>query len=134
MVMKVTGPTAFLGAVSGFFCVGLGAFGAHMLSDPQARDWVDTAVQYQILHTMAAFASLSFRNWGARRARFAPVFFFFGILVFCGSLYAMALGAPRWLGMITPIGGVSFLIGWAVMAWAGWPIFLAARRHEEPKG
>ena len=56
---------------------------------------------------------------GAIRARFAPGFFLAGIVVFSGSLYAMAAGGPSILGAITPIGGVLFLIGWAMLAWAG---------------
>jgi uncharacterized membrane protein YgdD (TMEM256/DUF423 family) len=55
---------------------------------------------------------------GARRARFAPAFFLAGVVLFSGSLYAMALGAPRGLGAVTPIGGLCFLAGWAVLAWA----------------
>ncbi|HEY0435744.1 MAG TPA: DUF423 domain-containing protein, partial [Phenylobacterium sp.] len=55
---------------------------------------------------------------GAPRARFAPAFFLAGVLLFSGSLYAMALGAPRWLGAVTPVGGLGFLAGWAVLAWA----------------
>jgi len=53
-----------------------------------------------------------------KRARLAPAFFLSGVVFFSGSLYAMAFGAPRWLGAITPIGGVLFLIGWAILAWA----------------
>jgi uncharacterized membrane protein YgdD (TMEM256/DUF423 family) len=55
---------------------------------------------------------------GARRGRFAPAFFLAGIVLFSGSLYAMALGAPRWLGAVTPIGGLCFLAGWAALGWA----------------
>jgi uncharacterized membrane protein YgdD (TMEM256/DUF423 family) len=128
--MKITGPTAFLGAVSGFSCVAIGAFGAHMIKDPGARVLIQTGEQWQIMHTMASFAALSFRNWGARAARFAPFFFLVGIVFFSGSLYAMALGAPRALGMVTPVGGVFFLIGWAIMAWAGWPMLAAARNAD----
>ena len=50
---------------------------------------------------------------------FAGVAFTFGTLLFSGSLYAMALGAPRWLGAVTPFGGLGFLAGWAVVAWCG---------------
>ncbi|MBI1250449.1 MAG: DUF423 domain-containing protein [Alphaproteobacteria bacterium] len=125
--MRVTGPVAFLGALSGFACVAIGAFGEHALSDPHAKDLVETGVRYHILHTMAAFASLSFRNWGAPLARHAPPYFFAGIILFSGSLYAMAVGAPRWFGMITPLGGVSLLLGWAIMARAGYQLFQQSR-------
>lgn len=129
--MQVTGPTAFFGALSGFAAVAIGAFASHALQDPQAKAWAATGFHYHIMHTMAAFASLSFRNWGASRARFAPPFFFAGIFLFSGSLYAMALGAPRSLGIIVPFGGVSFLTGWAILAWSGWQLFQAARRESK---
>ena len=80
--------------------------------DPQ------TGAQYGFMHTMATFACATFMNIGARRARFAPRFFLPGVVLFSGSLYAMALGAPRWLGAVTPIGGLLFLLGWATLAWA----------------
>ena len=65
---------------------------------------------------MATFACATFMQVGARRARFAPAFFLSGVALFSGSLYALALGADRWVGLITPFGGVLFLIGWGVLA------------------
>lgn len=110
---------ALIAALSGFTFVAIGAFGAHALSDPRAKGLIETATHYQFMHTMAALAALTFwRCWGAARARFAPGLFFAGIVAFCGSLYALALGAPSWLGFVTPIGGVLFLAGWLVLAWA----------------
>jgi uncharacterized membrane protein YgdD (TMEM256/DUF423 family) len=106
------------GAILGFLSVAAGAFAVHGITDPRAAELTRTAATYQFMHVMASFACATFMNIGARRARFAPAFFQAGILIFCGSLYAMAAGAPSWLGAITPIGGVSFLIGWAVLAWA----------------
>ena len=102
-----------LAALGGFIAVAVGAFAAHGVSDPQAKEWLKTGAQYGFMHTMATFACATFMNIGARRARFAPAFFLSGVVFFSGSLYAMALGAPRWLGAITPIGGVLFLIGWS---------------------
>lgn len=128
--MKFRGIWAVIGAGSGFAAVCAGAFGAHAISDPVARDWIDTGAKYHLAHTMTIFVSLSFRNWGADVARHAPRFFLAGIVLFAGSLYAMALGAPRWFGAITPLGGVSFLIGWAVLARAG----LALMRQEQDVG
>lgn len=107
-----------LGAVGGFVAIGMGAFAAHMLADAQAREWMRTGAQYGFMHTMASFASATFMQVGARRARFAPAFFLSGVVLFTGSLYALALGAPRWVGAATPAGGVLFLAGWAVLAWA----------------
>ena len=106
-----------LGAMSGFVAVAVGAFAAHG-ADPQAAELLRTGSAYGFMHTMATFASATFMQVGARRARFAPAFFLSGVLLFSGSLYALAAGAPRWIGMITPIGGLSFLTGWAVLAWA----------------
>lgn len=107
-----------LAAVSGFLAVAIGAFAAHGVSDPVAKDWLKTGASYQFMHTMATFACATFMNIGGRRARFAPAFFLGGTVLFSGSLYAMALGAPRWLGAVTPLGGACFLIGWAILAWA----------------
>ncbi len=107
-----------LAAIGGFIAVAVGAFAAHGIADPQAKEWLKTGAQYGFMHTMATFACATLMNIGARRARFAPAFFLSGVVFFSGSLYAMAFGGPRWLGAITPIGGVLFLIGWATLAWA----------------
>jgi len=107
-----------LGAISGFLAVAIGAFAAHGIADPQAKDWLKTGASYQFMHTMATLACATFMNVGARGARHAPAFFLAGIVLFSGSLYAMALGAPRWLGAVTPLGGLLFLTGWAVMVWS----------------
>lgn len=107
-----------LGAISGFLAVAIGAFAAHGIADPQAKDWLKTGASYQFMHTMATLACATFMNVGARGARHAPAFFLAGIVLFSGSLYAMALGAPCWLGAVTPLGGLLFLAGWAVMAWS----------------
>lgn len=107
-----------LAAIGGFVAIAVGAFAAHGIADPQAKDWLKTGAQYGFMHTMATFACATFMNIGARQARFAPAFFLSGVVFFSGSLYAMALGAPRWLGAVTPVGGVLFLIGWAILAWS----------------
>lgn len=110
---------ALAAALSGFFAVAIGAFGAHGLTDLRAKELVQTASHYQFVHTLAVLAALTFwRSWDSPRARFAPGLFFAGIALFCGSLYALVLGAPSWLGMVTPLGGLSFLAGWLVLAWA----------------
>ncbi len=107
-----------LAAIGGFIAVAVGAFAAHGVADPQAKEWLKTGAQYGFMHTMATFACATFMNIGGRRARLAPAFFLSGVVIFSGSLYAMAFGAPRWLGAVTPIGGILFLIGWATLAWA----------------
>nr|WP_304178659.1 DUF423 domain-containing protein [Phenylobacterium aquaticum] len=107
-----------LAAAGGFIAVAVGAFAAHGVTDPQAKEWLKTGAQYGFMHTMATFACATFMQIGAKRARFAPKFFLSGVVIFSGSLYAMAFGAPRWFGAITPIGGLLFLAGWATLVWA----------------
>ena len=107
-----------LAAISGFVAVAVGAFAAHGVSDPRTQELLKTGALYGFMHSMATFACTTFMQVGARRARFAPAFFLSGVVLFSGSLYAMALGAPRWVGAVTPIGGLCFLTGWAILAWA----------------
>jgi uncharacterized membrane protein YgdD (TMEM256/DUF423 family) len=107
-----------LAALGGFLSVGFGAFAAHGVSDPRAQELLRTGSLYGFLHCLATFACGAAMQAGARRARFAPAFFLAGALLFSGSLCAMALGAPRWVGVVTPIGGLGFLVGWLVLAWA----------------
>lgn len=104
-------------AVLGFLSVALGAFAAHGLADPQAQAWMRTGAEYGFVHVLASLACAGLVRAGARRARLAPLLFLPGVVIFEGTLAAMALGAPRWFGAITPIGGVLFLAGWAVLAW-----------------
>ena len=107
-----------LAALSGMAAVAVGAFAAHGVSDPRAKELLKTGATYEFMHAMATFASAVFMQIGARRARFAPAMFLGGTLLFSGSLYALAFGAPSWIGAITPIGGLLFLAGWATLAWA----------------
>jgi uncharacterized membrane protein YgdD (TMEM256/DUF423 family) len=107
-----------LAAAGGFVAVAVGAFAAHGIEDPAAKELLKTGAMYGFMHTMATFACATFMQVGARRARFAPAFFLSGVVLFSGSLYALAFGAPRWVGIVTPFGGLSFLAGWAVLAWA----------------
>jgi uncharacterized membrane protein YgdD (TMEM256/DUF423 family) len=113
-----------LGAISGFFGVALGAFGAHGLKDvlnAKAMQVYQTAVQYQMIHSLALLglgilgSQNSFLN-----TQMAGMGFTLGIVLFSGSLYALALTDLKFLGAITPLGGVSFLVGWlgfAILAW-----------------
>lgn len=107
-----------LAAIGGFLSVAFGAFAAHGVTDPRAQELLRTGALYGFMHSIATLACASLMQIGARRARFAPAFFLAGVLLFSGSLYAMALGAPRWVGAVTPIGGLCFLAGWATLAWA----------------
>jgi uncharacterized membrane protein YgdD (TMEM256/DUF423 family) len=107
-----------LAALGGMVSVGFGAFGAHGLSDPKLQGWLKTGAEYGLAHCLAVFACAVVWQMGGMRAGLAAHLFLAGVLVFSGSLYAMALGAPRWFGAITPIGGLAFIAGWAVLAWA----------------
>jgi uncharacterized membrane protein YgdD (TMEM256/DUF423 family) len=109
-----------LGAAGGFLAVAVGAFAAHGVADPEAAEWLRTGATYAFMHSLATLACASLVQAGVPRARFAPGFFLAGVVVFSGSLWAMALGGPRWLGAVTPVGGLLFLAGWAVLAWAAW--------------
>src|SRR5215218_5705886 len=107
-----------LAAMAGFVSVAAGAFGAHGVADPKAQEWLRTGAVYGLVHVLATFACAAVMQMGGRRAALAPGFFLAGVAIFSGSLWAMALGAPRILGAVTPVGGLLFLVGWGVLAWA----------------
>jgi uncharacterized membrane protein YgdD (TMEM256/DUF423 family) len=96
--------------------VGLGAFGAHAfkgMMEPEALGWWQTAVQYQMWHALALVAL----GLGAdARVKGPAAMLGGGALLFSATLYAMALGAPRWLGAVTPCGGALMIAGWAWLA------------------
>lgn len=105
------------GAMLAALGVTLGAFGAHGLQavlDPRALGWWQTAVQYQMWHAVALVALGSLRGL---RVGVPAVGIALGTLLFSGSLYVMALTDARWLGMVTPIGGLLMIVGWAMLAW-----------------
>ena len=114
-----------IAAISGFFAVVIGAFAAHGLRKiltPEMIEVVKTGVQYQMYHALALLIAglwLSYKPVvpGLKAGGLA---FILGTLLFSGSLYALALGAPRWLGPITPLGGLCFLIGWLLLVVAAW--------------
>ena len=110
----------FIGALMGFVGVGLGAFGAHGLKGRLPAEMLavfETGVRYQMYHALAllALGALMSRLEG-RAVVVAGWSFTAGILIFSGSLYALALSGVTMLGAITPIGGVAFLIGWIALA------------------
>ncbi len=116
-------PIPMIAAVFGLLGVAAGAFGAHGVDGVQAKDWMDTGSKFQLAHVMATLACVSFANWGAPTAVRAAPFFLIGIVFFSGSLYALALGAPRAVAMLAPLGGLSFMVGWAILAFAGWQLW-----------
>ncbi|HEX3701358.1 MAG TPA: DUF423 domain-containing protein [Phenylobacterium sp.] len=107
-----------LAALAGFVCVAAGAFAAHGMGDPRGQELIRTGSLYGFVHVLASLACLPLIRAGAARARFAPPLFLAGVAMFCGSLYALAFGAPRLVGAITPVGGLAFLAGWLMLAWA----------------
>ncbi len=101
---------AIVAALSGGLAVAAGAFGAHG-AEGKAAEWLKTGSQYQLIHALAALAALQF---GARGPAWC---FVAGAAIFAGTLYAMAEGAPKWLGAVTPIGGALMIGGWLWLAW-----------------
>ncbi len=108
-----------IGAVSGALAVVFGAFGAHALKERVGAtelEWWHTAVLYHALHAIALVLYGLFRERADGRD-IPGVCLLAGSIVFSGTLYAMTLGAPRWLGGVTPIGGLLLIAGWAGFAW-----------------
>ncbi len=104
--------------LAGASAVLLGAFGAHALRgvlDVQGRELWHTAVNYHLWHALALVLAAGFGRGRSRHVAIAA--FAFGIVLFSGSLYALALGAPRWCGVITPFGGLAFVVGWLALGW-----------------
>lgn len=114
-----------LGSLSAFFGVGLGAFGAHGLKSRVAPEMLvvwQTGVQYHLVHALALLligiiCHLVPDDSLVRAAGWALLI---GTLLFSGSLYVMVLSGIRPLGMITPLGGIAFLIGWLLLTMAAW--------------
>jgi uncharacterized membrane protein YgdD (TMEM256/DUF423 family) len=107
-----------LGAVSAFCSVALGAFGAHALKSrlsSEALAVFETGARYQMFHALALLLVAALPNL---RASFAGWLFLAGTILFCGSLYALALTGVRGFGAITPVGGLCFLVGWVLLALA----------------
>ena len=113
-----------LGGILAGLAVAAGAFGAHMLKnvlDPPMLAAYDTATRYQMFHALGmVLAGLAMRIYGDRKLAAVGWLFAAGIMLFCGSLYGIALLGTRWLGPLTPVGGLAFMAGWGVFAWRIW--------------
>lgn len=111
-----------LGCLFGFLAVAAGAFGAHGLRARLTPDLLavfETAARYQMYHAVALLAvAWAADRWPGGVTQAAGWSFTVGILIFCGTLYLLALTGIRWLGAITPIGGAAFLLGWLLLGWA----------------
>ncbi len=113
-------PFLFLGALCAFLGVGAGAFGAHALKATLSADMLavyQTGVSYHMWHALGllGIGLLQQLTPDSKRIAWAGWLMFIGILLFSGSLYLLALLELRWLGMITPIGGICFLIAWLLV-------------------
>ena len=110
------------GAVMGALAVGIGAFGAHALKNLlQANNRLETfetASKYHFYHALAlVLVGLLFAHGAPRWLNLSGHFFIWGIVIFSGSLYVLCLTNLRWLGAITPIGGVLLILGWCLLAY-----------------
>lgn len=109
------------GIANGFLFVLFSAFGAHALKgilNAQQKGWFDLAADYQIIHALAlvvcALWARDMADTQQKKIRVIGWFFMLGIVLFSGSLYAMSLGAPKWLAMFTPLGGSCLLVAWLI--------------------
>jgi uncharacterized membrane protein YgdD (TMEM256/DUF423 family) len=106
-------------ALFGLSAVAAGAFGAHGLrarvTPEQVTSW-QTAAHYQLLHGVALLALALYAS-GGRPIGPAPWLFGAGMVLFSGSIYLLVLGGPRWLGPVTPLGGLCLMAGWASLLW-----------------
>ncbi len=118
MRQPVSTCVALLAGIAGASAVLLGAFGAHALRgslDVRGAGLWQTAVNYHVWHALALTVAAGLGR--GRSGWLAMTAFAVGIVLFSGSLYALALGAPRWVGVITPFGGLAFVFGWLALGW-----------------
>ena len=113
-----------VGSLLGFLGVVLGAFGAHALKGNLGADQLlvfEVGVRYQMYHAFALLAAAwAYTKWPGKSLIASGWLFIVGTVLFSGSLYAMSLSGVRWLGVITPFGGLAFVAGWLCMAWSAW--------------
>lgn len=117
-----------LASLFGFLAVGIGAFGAHALeahfdANPEREPTYETAVQYQMFHVVGLLVVATLAGQHSNgRLRAAGWLFVVGIMLFSGSLYVLAVFQISWMGAVAPLGGLSFLAGWALLGWEGWRV------------
>lgn len=111
-----------IGAAFGFLGVLLGAFAAHALKarlEASALATFEIGVRYQMYHALALLAvAWAHTRWPGAAVTSSGWLFVAGVAVFSGSLYVLSLTGARWLGAVTPLGGVAFIAGWIALAWA----------------
>ena len=113
-----------LGSLFAFLSVAAGAFGAHALKsilDPSMLIVYETAAKYQMYHALASFVvAWQMTRLPTSRVSLAGWLFCLGIILFSGSLYIVAGTGLKGFGAVTPLGGVAFLTGWAILGWTAW--------------
>jgi uncharacterized membrane protein YgdD (TMEM256/DUF423 family) len=110
-----------LGSIHAFVAVAMGAFGAHALKarlSPERLSVFEVGARYHLFHALGLFAAALLVDRGAPAATAGGWSMFAGIVLFSGSLYALALTGARGFGAVTPVGGLLFLTSWALLAWA----------------
>lgn len=111
-----------LGAINAFISVSMGAFAAHKLKASLSADYlavIQTAADYQFYHALGLMlVGLIYQQNKARLNAISGWLMFSGVILFSGSLYVLVLSGARWLGMITPIGGLCFIIAWLMLAFS----------------
>lgn len=117
--------TFLFAALSGLMSVAMGAFGAHALRqslEPRLMNAFETGVTYQMSHSLVLLlVCLLAEQWGKSLViQFSALAFVLGILLFSGSLYALALTGFKWLGPVTPLGGATLMVGWVLLFAAIW--------------
>ncbi|TBL75136.1 DUF423 domain-containing protein [Paenibacillus thalictri] len=121
-----------MGSILAFLSVAFGAFGAHALKGVITADMLavyQTGVQYHMFHALGLIAAGSLAGRLGKKAVTAGWLLFAGVVLFSGSLYLLALTSIGWLGAITPLGGVSFLAGWMVLAVAAYKSEVTTRKE-----
>ncbi len=109
-------PALAAAALNGLLAVAVGAFGAHGMTDPQAKAWVATGSTYQLAHAAAAIGLIAFGLRGP------SLVLSIGALLFAAALYVLAFTGQRWLGMVAPLGGLLMMAGWL------WALVMAIRK------
>jgi uncharacterized membrane protein YgdD (TMEM256/DUF423 family) len=113
-----------LGSLLALLAVAAGAFGAHALRSrltPEMLSAFEVGARYHMYHALALLAvAWAGTRWPGGAVTAAGWLFLAGIVVFSGSLYLLSLTGQRWLGAITPLGGVAFMLGWLMLAWSAW--------------
>jgi len=112
------------GSISALIAVAAGAFGAHGLKERISKDLMDVfevAARYQMYHALALLAAAwAYSQWHNNLSSWAGWSFIGGTILFSGSLYLMSVTGLKWLGAITPLGGLLFMIGWVLLAISAW--------------